>query len=107
MDAGMTESFPNGKMKIILGVLGAVFLSLFAWNFSAVQSLQVAVAGHELRVAAMRSDFEAQRASDIAFQSEIRASLGQSAAEFRAGLSRLTDVLTDVRVKLGNDGFTP
>ncbi len=103
----MTEGFPNGKMKVVFGTIAAIFLTLFAWNFSAVQSLQVAVAGHELRVAAMRSDFEAQRASDIAFQSEIRASLGQSAAEFRAGLSRLTDVLTDVRVKLGTDGFIP
>ncbi len=95
------KPMPNGKGKIIAGVIGAVVLALLGWIFSSVQILQISEGKMEDRIASVRADFEVQRISENNFQTEVRASLQVSQSEMRNAIQRITDILTDVRVRLG------
>lgn len=92
---------PNGKAKLIIGIVGAIFVSLLGWNFLTVQALQISEGRMEDRLATIRTDFEAQRAADVNFQAEIRGSLQISQSEMRSSVQRIADILTEVRVRLG------
>jgi hypothetical protein len=91
----------NGKQKWTAGLIGAIALALLVWNFSAVYSLQVSASGRDVQLAALRSDFEAQRSSDISFQTEVRNTINNAQTEMRTAITRVGDILTEVRIRLG------
>ncbi len=84
-----------------MGVVAACCLSLLVWNFSSVYALQMAATGRDERLASLRSDLDAQRANDTAFQAEVRVTLQTSQAEMRTAITRVADILTEVRIRLG------
>ena len=93
----------NGRSKWIIGVASALVLALITWNFSAVYSLQVTGAGRDAQIISLKSDLDSLKTSDYAFQGEVRNALNQAQVEMRVSVSRVADILTELRIKLGNN----
>lgn len=66
------------------------FLQRLALAETAMQALQLTVNGHELRLTSLRAELDAQRVVESGFQTEMRGSI-----------SRVTEILTDVRLAVG------
>jgi hypothetical protein len=95
MNGGRVDETPGVKIdwrNWALGAMGAVALSAIAWNFSAVQSLQITESKNELSIAMLRSEIDAQRSNESAIIGDMRASM-----------ARLEGLLTDLRIKLDGD----
>jgi hypothetical protein len=73
----------------VIVALSTVGLSAVAWNFSAVQSLQIMESKNELSVAMLKSEVEGQRTNEATVIADIRTSM-----------ARLEGLLTDLRIKL-------
>jgi len=62
----------KSAIKLIIGIVGALLVSLMAWNFKAVQDLQVAVAQNNEKILSIRDEMTTIISAEHSFESDQR-----------------------------------
>src|SRR5215472_3831154 len=82
----------NGKqaLKFVLAIAAAILFGLLAWDFKAVQDLQVRIGENDQRIIGIHADIEA-----------INTILATFVEDEKKADSEVYDILTDLRIQRG------